>query len=128
MPLLKQIVRFCLGGGVGVILYYATLYSLTEWAGVWYIASGIIAWVVNWGTNFTIQKFWTFRNMDREAARRQGIQYFSMAIGFLVVGTPLIYALVEWVGLQYLVAQVMITVVFSAASYLISRRIFASAT
>ena len=126
MSRLSQIGRFYLGGGAGVLVYYATLTLLTEVFGIWYIASAIVAWVLNWSLNFAVQKFWTFRNMDRQKARHQLILYFAMGLGFLVVNTPLLYTLVEWGGLPYLWAQVMLTVVQSIVSYFITRRIFAA--
>lgn len=36
---LRQVVRFCVAGAVGVIAYYAALYGLTEYFGVWYVIS-----------------------------------------------------------------------------------------
>ena len=126
MSRLSQIGRFCLGGGAGVIVYYATLTLLTEIFGIWYIASAVVAWVLNYCVNFTIQKFWTFRNMDRQKARHQLVLYFAMSVGFLVIGTPLLYALVEWGGLPYLGAQVLLTITLSVASYFVTRRIFAT--
>jgi putative flippase GtrA len=120
----NQVIRFLLGGGAGVLAYYAVLYGLTEWCGVWYIASAGVAWVVNWTLNFTIQKFWTFRNRDRATVRRQLLCYFLMALGFLVTATTALYALVEWGGLHYLVAQVLIMTVTSTISFFVTRRIF----
>lgn len=118
--------KFVLGGGASVAVYYFVLYSLTEWAGVWYILSACVAWLANWSLNFTIQKYWTFRNRDHATIRQQMIRYFAMAAGFLGITTAGLYALVEWGGLHYLLAQLILTTILSVVSYLVTRRIFAT--
>lgn len=122
--MLAQVVKFCIGGGAGVLVFYLVLYTLTEWLGIWYLASAIVASVLNYGLNFLILKFWAFRNMDKEAIWGQAIQYFSMALGIFFANTTLLYSLVEYLHLQYLVAQLGLTLVFSAVSFAVSRWIF----
>lgn len=114
-----------MAGGPGVLAYWLLLYGLTEWFGVWYIASATAAWVANWWLNFIIQKHWTFRSHSREQIWRERRQYWLMAVIFLVTTTPMLAVLVEWGGLNYLVAQVFIMVVSSVISYFWTRRIFA---
>jgi putative flippase GtrA len=117
-------VRFCLGGAVGVIAYYITLYCLTEYLKVWYIVSAVIAFVVNYGLNFMIQKFWTFNDKDIATFRKQMALYFTMAICLLIGNTTFLYLMVEFLHLWYMLAQVMLTVVFTTLSFIVSRRIF----
>ena len=100
----SQILRFLVGGGVGVFAYYLTIYTLTEFAGVWYVISAIVAFVLNYAINFILQKFWTFKNKDTKNVSRQLTLYFGMALGFLVTNTALLYVFVEYVHLGYLVA------------------------
>ncbi len=52
---LWRAMRFCIAGAAGVIAYYATLYCLTEYLGVWYVASAVIGFILNTGLNFTLQ-------------------------------------------------------------------------
>ena len=115
-----------MGGGAGAIAYYATLALLTRVFGIWYIVSIMAAWAINWGINFTIQKFWTFRNLDSKSARHQFILYFTMAVGFLAINTSAMYALVEWGKLRVFVAQPILTILITIASYFITRKIFTS--
>ena len=121
----SQILRFLLGGGVGVAVYYATLYTLTEFAGVWYVISAIVAFVLNYAINFTLQKFWTFQNKDTKNVSRQLTLYFGMVLGFLATNTTLLYVLVEYVHLKYLVAQLILTFLLTIASFVLTRKIFA---
>ena len=119
-----QAVRFCLGGAVGVIAYYTTLYCLTEYLKIWYIVSAVIAFVINYGLNFVIQKFWTFNDKDTTTVRKQMALYFTMAICLLIGNTIFLYLMVEFLHLWYMLAQVILTVAFTILSFVISRKIF----
>ena len=122
----SQILRFLVGGGVGVFAYYLTLYTLTEFAGVWYVISAIVAFVLNYAINFALQKFWTFKNKDTKNVSRQLTLYFGIALGFLLTNTALLYVFVEYVHLGYLVAQLILTFLLTIASFVITRKIFAN--
>jgi putative flippase GtrA len=119
------ILRFLVGGGAGVIAYYVALYTLTEFFRVWYVLSAIIAFVLNNGINFVLQKFWTFKSNDIKAVPTQIVLYFGMGVSFLVANTGLLYVLVEYVRLYYLIAQLMLTVLLTIVSFVITKRIFA---
>lgn len=121
---LWQAVRFCIAGAAGVIAYYATLYCLTEYLGVWYIASAVIGFILNTGLNFTIQKFWTFQNKETHLVRRQILLYSLMTVSFLILNTLCLYLIVQHLHMWYIGAQIILTVVFSILSFVFSDKIF----
>ncbi|MBI1999565.1 MAG: GtrA family protein [Parcubacteria group bacterium] len=121
---LGQVVRFCVAGAAGVIAYYAALYGLTEYLGVWYVISAVIGFVLNTGLNFTLQKFWTFQNKETQMVGRQLTLYAAMTVSFLIGNTLLLYLMVEYLHLWYIGAQVILTIVISVLSFIISGRIF----
>lgn len=121
---LRQVVRFCVAGAAGVIAYYAALYGLTEYLGVWYVISAVIGFVLNTGLNFTLQKFWTFQNKETHMVGRQLALYVAMTVSFLIGNTLLLYLMVEYLHLWYIGAQVILTIVISVLSFIISGRIF----
>lgn len=121
---LSRVVKFCVGGGLGVATYYASLYILTEFVHFWYVVSAIIAFILNYAVNFTVQKFWTFENKDIKAIQQQIVMYFSMGVVFLPTNTLLLYLLVEYVHVQYLLAQLILTGLLSVISYFITHKIF----
>ncbi|HEY4501291.1 MAG TPA: GtrA family protein [Candidatus Paceibacterota bacterium] len=120
--------RFLIVGGLSVITYYSLLWGLTEFAGVWYIVSAVVAFVGYYFVNFLSQKYWTFKNNDRDALNRQLIQYTLMAIANWIINTSLLYILVEYLHLYYLVAQVILTVLVSVIAYFGFKYIFRSKT
>jgi len=97
---------------------------LTEYLKIWYIVSAVIAFVINYGLNFVIQKFWTFNDKDTTTVRKQMALYFTMAICLLIGNTIFLYLMVEFLHLWYMLAQVILTVAFTILSFVISRKIF----
>ena len=122
---LSQAWKFGVGGGVGVLSGYATLYILTEFFGVWYPVSAVFALTLNYVLNFILHKFWAFENDDLKRIRRQAIKFVVMCISFLCANSLLLYVLVEYAHLRYLIAQIILTAIISFISYFITRKIFA---
>ncbi len=122
---LWQITRFLIGGSITVLVYYGVLYSLTEFLHVWYLLSSVLAFVVYVGMNFLIQKYWTFKNNDRIGVQLQLQNYVLMMISLFIINTGALYSLVEYLHLNYLLAQLLLTVTLSIVSFRITKRIFA---
>ena len=120
----RQVVRFCITGAAGLIAYYAALYGLTEYLGVWYIISAVIGFILNTGLNFTLQKFWTFQNRKTRMVGRQLVLYVAMTVSFLIGNTVFLYLMVEYMHMWYITAQVILTIIISTLSFIISGRIF----
>ncbi|MDO8513439.1 MAG: GtrA family protein [bacterium] len=123
---LGQVVRFCVAGAAGVIAYYVALYGLTEYLGVWYVASAVIGFILNTGLNFTLQKFWTFQNKETHMVGRQLVLYIAMTASFLIGNAVFLYLIVEHLHMWYIGAQMILTVVISILSFIISGKIFKS--
>ncbi len=119
-----QVVRFCISGGAGVIVFYTTLWCLTEYLKVWYIASTIIGWFMNTAVNFVLQKFWAFQNKDTRIVHRQLVLYFGTSVCVFIANLRLLYLMVERWHMYYIVAQAILTVVFSILSFVVTKKIF----
>ena len=120
----RQVMRFYVAGAAGVIAYYAALYGLTEYLGVWYVTSAVVGFTLNTGLNFTLQKFWTFQNKETHMVSRQLVRYVAMLVSLLIGNTVFLYLMVEYLQMWYIGAQVILTVVISILSFIISGRIF----
>ena len=120
----KQAARFCIAGAAGVIAYYAALYWLTEFFGVWYIASAIIGFILNTGLNFSLQKFWTFQNKETHRAGHQLVLYSLVTTSLLTLNALCLYCMVQYLHMWYIGAQVILTVVLTITSFFATKRIF----
>lgn len=124
---MKNFLRFCGAGGVGVLLYCVLLFVLTELAGLWYPLSAGVAYAANVISNFFFHRHWTFKAASLGTARRQAIGYFSLSLVLCPVNSWLLYLVVENTNLWYWHAQAIVTTFLVSISYLISRRyIFAN--
>jgi len=120
----SQTLRFILGGGVSVIVFYVLFVLLTEVFKVWYFLSAFLAWIIYYTINFTVHKFWTFKNKDKQKLRHQLKQHLSMALINLCLNALMLYVSVEIIGLWYLTAQIIITFILTTINYVVSRKIF----
>ena len=121
-----EIVRFCFGGATGVLGAYITLYVLTEYIGLWYLYSSIIAYITNQLVNFIIQKFWTFKNKDSKAIPKQLGLYLGIAFIYFLTNTGIMYVFVDYCHMYYILSQIILTVVLSISSYLTTKMILAN--
>ncbi|MBI5138888.1 MAG: GtrA family protein [Candidatus Vogelbacteria bacterium] len=122
--LLREALRFSIAGAAGVVAYYAVLYALTEYLGVWYVVSALIGFILNTGLNFVLQKSWTFKNKDKRLLGHEIGLYSIMVLCFLVGNSLFLFLMVEYLHMWYVAAQVILTVVISILSFIFSRRIF----
>jgi dolichol-phosphate mannosyltransferase len=122
---LSQVLRFLGAGAFGTLLYYIVLYGLTEFAGVWYITSAVVAALLNYSSNFVLQKVWTFENKNLEGIHKQVGKYIALATTLFILNTVFLYVLVEYAHLWYLAAQVIVTVILTIISFFVTRHIFA---
>ena len=120
----KPVVRFCVAGSVGYVTFYTLLYVLTEYFHVWYLTSSMSAIVVNYTITFLLQKLWTFRDKTTHVVGRQVALYAMMVTTFYFSNAVLLYLFVEYLGLWYMLAQAIISVLLTIVSFLISRRLF----
>jgi dolichol-phosphate mannosyltransferase len=122
---LLAVVRYLSAGALGVLAGYLTLYVLTDIAGLWYMASAVAAFILNYGINFVLHKFWTFRNTRTDQAPKQLASYFAMAVGIFFANLGLLYVQVEYLHIWYILAQLVSTAILTVIGFFVSRRIFA---
>lgn len=119
-----QVGRFLVVGGLSVFTYYSLFIGLTELAGLWYVASAVVAFVTYYCVQFILQKYWTFRNKKKEFVKQQLTQFTIMAVANWCVNTALLYVAVRYFAANYIVAQLVLTIVVSPAAYFLLRYIF----
>jgi dolichol-phosphate mannosyltransferase len=105
---LFRIVKFALVGLSGVGVNIGILYLLTEFAGLFYLASAVIAIEVSIISNFSLNDYFTFADK-----RAPGITGFLRQLGKfnlvslfgLVINTAVLALFTEVFGVYYLVSQ-----------------------
>jgi putative flippase GtrA len=114
----SRVARFLIAGGTSAVVNLSILFILTHWFGVWYLYSSIVAISIATIVSFILQKLWTFRNFGTEV-HIQFPMHVTLALSNIVVNTISLYILVEWFGLWYLFAQVIVGAFLAVVNYTI---------
>lgn len=106
--MIRLFIGYVIYAGIATIVDFVTLYSLTEYADVWYFYSAIIASIMGMATNYFLNKYLNFKNTSRAFIRQSGI-FVSVAIVTIIINQTILYILVEFTGLWYITARVIST-------------------
>lgn len=58
----KRMLKFAIVGLSGTAIYMGLLYTLTEWVGLWYMASAVIGTGVVFLYSYNLNNRWTFKD------------------------------------------------------------------
>ena len=119
----KQAIKYYSVGGSGVLVNLGILYALTDFMGLWYIASQVIAISISISSNFLFNRFWTFSGSIQE--QRNSVMYVKFIIVSLIgmgIQLGITFALVENIALYYMYADGIGIVVAGAINYVVNRR------
>jgi len=113
----ERIVRYIISGGTATGANLALLYVLTDWLGLWYLISAVLAFIGGFFTSFFLHKLWTFQDNSREQTKRQMMIFLLLAVTNLINNTLLIYVLVDIFKVWYLLSQAIIAVLIAVWNY-----------
>jgi glycosyltransferase involved in cell wall biosynthesis len=119
-----RIARFLTIGTLGMLLNVGVLYALTEYTGMWYLASEVVAFIVAVSITFFLQKFWTFRQRDKSRIAHESLRFFGINALNLALNAAILYALVDGLGLWYVLGQVIASALIALESFFVYGRIF----
>ncbi|MBI2618387.1 GtrA family protein [Candidatus Kaiserbacteria bacterium] len=114
-----QITRFLIAGTTATLVNLIALYVFTEFVGLWYIVSIACAFFIAFGVSFTLQKFWTFIDENKENIPKQAALFFAVQIANLIVNIYAVYVLVEIFHLWYMAAQFFTLLVIAVSNFFI---------
>lgn len=119
----SRIVRFIASGAVGAATDLFLLWFLTRIAGVWYLISAIVAFILSFIVSFFMQKLWTFKDKKTERIHIQAGGYLLITLLNLLLNTALVYAFVQYLSLHYLVAQILASIILAFESFFAYRKL-----
>lgn len=111
------IARFFLSGAASLSVAYVVFIVSTE-AGVHYLLSSWLGFGAYWIVNFNLHKRWTFKSKGQTSS--QAVKHFLMHFinQFLIMAG--LFILVDWVGLHYLLANIILTVLVTIEVFILS--------
>lgn len=116
-----EVWRFVIAGVIATGTNLGLLYALTDFLGLWYVVSVIIAYGVATGISFTLQKFWTFSHYSLERVRRETVLYILNNLLGVVFDVGGLYILVEYAGVWYMVAQFVLLALIAIWNFFVFR-------
>lgn len=121
-PFLKQVIKFCIVGGLAAVINFSIYYSFTKILGFWYVYSAIYAFIFSAVFNFITNKLWTFRNKE------SGMKIVNQAVKFSIVmilglsfNTSLIYAFTEFGNFDWRLSWVFATALVTFWNFTFNR-------
>ena len=83
---IDQFIKFCFVGGMGTLLNLFILFSSVEYFKLWYIYGATLAFVIVITFNFSLNKYWTFKDKKRESTEVAGQYAKYVVIGGIGMG------------------------------------------
>ena len=118
-----RIIRYIISGGTATLANFSTLYILTEFFHVWYLASSVVALSVGFVVSFILQKFWAFKNRDMDRVHMQATWHVTLSLANVAINTTLMFVLVEYVHLWYMLAQFFSAGLLACMNYFVYKHV-----
>lgn len=123
-----KIGKFCFVGLSGVLVNVGSLYLFTEYIGLYYIISSIVAIEISILSNFFLNDYWTFKLKDKTDKYTQNRfkRFFSfqcISIIGLIINIGILYFLTDFFGIYYLVSNLIGIVIVFFWNYLMNRHV-----
>jgi putative flippase GtrA len=116
-----KFITYAVVGGCCTLANLSVLWLLTSVLGLHYLLSTMIAFLTLTPVGFWLQKLVTFRT-PRAAAAVEWPRYFATMGSSFAANLALMYALVSLLGLWYLAASLVVTVLLLATNFLVNDR------
>ena len=118
-----RVVRFGLVGASGVVVNTVVLALLTSGAGLFYVASALLATEVSICWNFALSERWVFRG-TRDGGRLRRFLSFAVvnSLAFALSG-PLLWAFVSGLGLHYLLGNLLSISVLMVVRFVVADKL-----
>jgi dolichol-phosphate mannosyltransferase len=118
-----RFVRFGLVGASGVAVNMLLLGVLTSGAGLFYLASALLATEASIVWNFVLSERWVFRGRRDRGRLRRFVSFVAVnSLAFALSG-PLLWILVTGLGLHYLVGNLLSIGVLMILRFLVADRL-----
>lgn len=124
----EKLGKFCFVGLSGVLVNVGSLYLFTEYIGLYYIISSLVAIEISILSNFFLNDYWTFKLKDKadEYTQNRFKRFFSfqcISIVGLIINIGILYFLTDFFGIYYLVSNLIGIVIVFFWNYLMNRHV-----
>jgi putative flippase GtrA len=107
-----QFVKFSIVGVLNTLINLLVIYIFTEFFGIYYLISAVLAFIVAVTNSFILNKIWTFQENFRKNLHLKSIKFFIVSIISLIFNLFILYISVEYLKIWYIFAQI-IAIIFN---------------
>jgi dolichol-phosphate mannosyltransferase len=124
----KKMGKFGFVGLSGVLVNIGSLYLFTEYVGLYYVISSIVAIEISILSNFLLNDCWTFKLKEKSDTYIQNRlqRFFSfqcISVVGLIINIGIMYFLTDFFGIYYLVSNLIGIIIVFFWNYLINRHV-----
>jgi len=107
-----QVIRYILVGGISASIEFCVFSILVLYIHIFYLVANVFAFFVAFLIGFWLQKYWTFKNYEKEYVKQMTKSLTVVGIGFLL-NNMLVYLFIGVLGLHIFIGkQVELFLVF----------------
>lgn len=128
--LVRQILRFCVVGGLAFIVDFGLLVFLTEIAGWNYLWSATCSFIVSCVFNYFLSVYWVFDRSIKQQGWKRLVQmalFIGLASCGLAINNLIMWFTVEIIGESYILGKLVATFIVMIFNY-ITRKIMLERT
>lgn len=114
-------IKFGISGLSALAVDLIFLYTLKGLFGMSLIFSLYSACAISFVFGFSLQKFWAFKNNEKEAIHKQFVFYVILGIVVLNVNAVSVAYIVENFHVHYLLTQALVSIILGLCNFLIYR-------
>jgi len=103
----KRFFKYAVVGLSGVIVNAGLLFFFTEYVGLFYLISSIIAVEISIISNFTWNELWTFQDLSNQhkgIVKRFGKFNFVSIVG-IIINVSVLFLITNFLGVYYLISN-----------------------
>lgn len=139
----KRFLKYAVVGLQISLLHWSILYILTEYAGIWYMASTVITSVSTSLFGFMMNSIWTWKNQGKVnlkllpmvmkkwyepinfiklAWQSRIMKYYVVGVLGVLLGWTQVYIYTEYLGLWYMLSSFIGTVVVMTSTFIVREK------
>lgn len=114
-------IKFGISGSSALVSDLFFLYIFHAILEIPLVFSVYLAYSISFFVSFVLQKFWTFRNKEKNRAHKQFLMYVVVGVTGLNLNTYFVHLLVSKYSVFYLIAQFVVAVLLGMVNFLVYR-------
>ncbi len=107
VPFWQSLIKSQLGSFLATVFDFSSLYILTEFVGIYYVASAGIASGIGAVVGFLVQRYWAFKRTEKNW-KWQAVKYGLVSLLILLLNVIGIYLFTEMLEFQYMISKIII--------------------